>query len=88
MPLLRCGTYFFEEVENDTQEADTAPVAHAAALYPKTDCNPDPGLLPARRLARERDPQRPLCPRHSVSPLTAFAQIEINKTPYYSHLQP
>lgn len=64
------------------------PVTHAAALYPKTDSNPDPGLLPARRLAGERDPQRPLGSHPSVSPLTAFTEGEINKTQYYSHLQP
>jgi hypothetical protein len=74
MPLLHCGTYFFEEVENDTQEADMAPVTHAAALYPKTDSNPDPGLLAARRLAGERDPQHPLGSHRSVSPLTAFTE--------------
>jgi hypothetical protein len=56
-----------------------APVTHAAALYPKTDSNSDPGLLPARRLAGERDPQRPFCPHRSVSPLTAFTEGEINK---------
>ncbi|HCC6824500.1 TPA: hypothetical protein M7904_004381 [Citrobacter freundii] len=51
-----------------------APVTHAAALYPKTDSNPDPGLLAARRLAGERDPQHPLGSHRSVSPLTAFTE--------------
>ena len=88
MRLLRCGTYFFEEVENDTHEADMAPVTHAAALFPKTDSNQDPGLLPVRRLAGEKDPQRPLGSHRYVSPHTAFIEGEINKTQCCSHLPP
>lgn len=65
-----------------------APVTHAAALYSKTGNNPDPGLLPVRRLAGERDPQHPLGSHRSVSPHTAFTEGEIHKTQCCSHLPP
>ncbi len=65
-----------------------APFTHAVAPALQTDSHPAPGLLPARRLARERDPERPPGSYRSVSHLTAFTEGEINKTQQDSLLQP
>lgn len=56
MPLLRCGTGFFENWENDTHEAEMASFMRAAGNTLQTEGNPLPLLLPVRSLAWTKNP--------------------------------